>query len=128
MLHGTEYPIDLSLVNGIWQDPLPPFSNLIAIDMDLPSAIYWLFPVLSASANCAAFLRRIILRNIHSKNSSPFSFSFRELDLQLAEFPLVHVLLIYPPEDYFQIIEDEMRITHHSKRLHNVRAGEYTFL
>lgn len=94
--------------------------------MDLGSAIYWLFPVLSASDPCGV-LRRIILRDVDYRSDLPFPLSFRELDLRLAQLPMVQVMLIYPGEDYYRIIRREMPLTTYFERVHDI-GGEYTIV
>jgi hypothetical protein len=89
---GQEYPLDLREIQGSWLEPLPQFTNLQVLDLDIMTAIYWLIPILKSSSNQT--LRRIIFRDTEKLDNITFPLPLEELDLQLSEMPAVKVILL----------------------------------
>lgn len=110
----VEYPLDLTTVEGVWKDPLPNFANLIVLDLNLKSAIYWLIPIISAVRK-AGPLRRIIIREID--DDTPWTFNWRELDLKLANLPFVYLIIVYPTHSVAKLLPTLLPLTDHSQRL-----------
>lgn len=90
---GTTYPTDLSRVPGLWSTPLEfTFDNLVVLNMDMPTAIYWAIPIIKATSTK---LRRLILQRIDEYTDMPFAFPYTELDHCLVARPLVKAIMIY---------------------------------
>lgn len=126
MFEGTKYDTDLSTIDGVWNDPLPAFSNLVVIDIEITSAIYWLIPILTACCD-NLFLRRVIIRDVDDLALTSWDFPAKKVDLLLSDLPLVQVILVYPPEQYAKYIMNAMPLTMHFKRLHSLVPGKVAF-
>lgn len=89
---GIQYPGDLSMVLGLWSVPLDfCFDNLIVLNLDMATAIYWAIPIITATSN---LFRRLIIQRV-DESDMPFAFPFTKLDHCLVALPLVKVILIY---------------------------------
>lgn len=93
---GIKYPLDLSMVPGLWLIPLEfSFNNLVVLNTDMTTAIYWAIPILKATSGK---FRRLIIQRIEEFLHMPFAFPYTELDHCLVTRPHAKVIMIYGHE------------------------------
>lgn len=103
---GVVYPADLSTAPGVWRDPLPfLFPNLIVINFDLQTALYWAIPIMTATSDT---FRRLIIQRIDDLHMLPFPFPFTAFDDCLVQHPLIGVLLLYDGIDCIPIYQQRL--------------------
>lgn len=103
--NGVRYPYDLSRVGGPWNNPLPfSFNDLLVLNLDIHTALYWAIPILEASRS----MRRLIIRCIDDLCTLPFLFPFTELEHCLAEHPAVKTIFFYAGVEMITKFQREM--------------------
>jgi hypothetical protein len=92
--------------------------------LDMPDAVLWLLPILTAIEPSAPF-DRLIIRTCSDWSSSSLPFPFKHLDRHLSRVPAVKVLLgwAYHDDDFLQVFQYKLPRLHAAGRIKVLHAS-----
>lgn len=124
MYKGIVYSWDLSMVPGLWKVPFSfTFNNLIVLNLDLCTALYWAIPIITATSSNN--FRRLIIQRIDDLHVTAFPFPFTELDHCLVVRPLLKVILVYCGQECTTIFRREMPLLNFGSNLKFLKERKY---